>query len=213
MGFTSKTQIMKKILIASVIVGSLITSVASAKTQGNYIGIDVIRSNSSFNQIEVNGFESERNIYNIQSNDQISYGLNYKYAFNFNNMFIAPGAFYENTNLSMIDKDQDTWEIETRNGIKVDIGYDFNDTIAAFGTAAIAQNNYNVDWKSVGASNNDSDISPSLGLGVKFSLTDHIAFNLAYELTTVEMEAPSVGTTQTVSFDVDILKIGASYKF
>lgn len=108
----------------------LLASSSYAKTEDRYIGVDVSR----FNVMDKS--TSPRN-------SQISpaFGLNAKYAVNFNNVFIAPGIFaYFN-----ITKDKEsgygyTFNRSVKNcyGIKADLGYDLTDKFVLYATGSFA---------------------------------------------------------------------------
>jgi hypothetical protein len=84
-------------ITSSILLSILSASQANAKTEGSYFGVDLIRNSaqvkSNSNLASDQEFGSE--YYNHKKNDS-SYGagINYKYAFNFDNFFVAPGISY-----------------------------------------------------------------------------------------------------------------------
>jgi hypothetical protein len=86
---------MKKLLIISSLIASLTAASANAKTEGSYLGIDLLKTNT---QVKGTGIGEDYGVgwFNTKAKDSsIGFGLNYKYAINMNNFFIAPGLFYE----------------------------------------------------------------------------------------------------------------------
>ena len=93
---------MKKTLSLITIASSLLASQAYAKTEGNYLGIDVLRSAAKVKSTSTLASDQvgDASPYYAHNKKDSSYGvgLNYKYAFNFNSFFIAPGASYNMLN-------------------------------------------------------------------------------------------------------------------
>lgn len=205
---------MKKLFITATIVASLFSSIASAKTEGNYVGVDVLRSSSSAGTSKwTDGSDNFISDSKIKDSDQISLGVNYKYAVNFNNFFVAPVVFFDYTNISAKDFVGDDWKLTARAGARLDLGYDVTDKIAVFVNAGLANNYYDVDWKSEGARKKDSDLSATFGAGVKYSILDNMDVGLTYEKSEFEMESPVTPGKQLTKFDIDVIKVGAAFKF
>ena len=132
----------------------------NARTVGNYIGIDLIKTNLSFSTEEFM-HPAIQNISpiakSIQTNASSSYsfGLKYGYALNYRGFFIAPGLIYEKNNvknyLNRSTKNagpeadffgKSYSKINKRYGAKIDIGVDINDSFSLYGTVGRAINYY-----------------------------------------------------------------------
>lgn len=125
----------------------------NAKTSGNFLGIDLITSKNSFQNIQYFTYETEFHRHTNPSSTR-SYGINYSYAFNYKNFFIAPGFVFENNrSLNHLNRQSNTGHlinnygtsynsIKKRYGIKFDVGYDLNDNIAVYATIGQALNYY-----------------------------------------------------------------------
>ena len=78
---------MKKTLSLITIAGSLLATSAHAKTEGNYLGIDVLRSTAkvkSTSTLASDNADGLGSFYNHKNRDSAyGFGLSYKYAFNF----------------------------------------------------------------------------------------------------------------------------------
>ena len=126
-----------------------------ARTVGNYVGIDIIKTALSFS--------SERTIYqtnklekSIQSTPEPSYsfGFKYNYAVNYHGFFISPGLIYEkNSNKGHFNSDgnaksalkrygQSYSKINQRFGVKLDLGNDITEDFSIYGTLGYALNDY-----------------------------------------------------------------------
>lgn len=194
---------MKKLLITTTIIGSLISSIAFAKTEGNYIGIDVLAT-----QVK-DTFSNEK-----ETNIDVGLGLNYKYAINFNHFFVAPGAYFNYNNASVHEDGQFTYDFESKlkysYGLKVDLGYDITDKFAAFTSIAYQENRIEYDDSDPTAGVTfDRDFrveSFVYGIGTKYSINTRVDVNLAYEYVDYKNQSNS-------SINPDVIKIGLSYKF
>ena len=133
---------MKKTLSLIAIVGSLFATSAYAKTEGNYVGIDVLRSTAkvkSTSTLASDNADGLGSFYNHKNRDSAyGFGLNYKCAFNFNNFFVAPGISYEFLNNDVksgfIDDSSNYFSqnIKLKNSVsfRTNVGYDINDQFA-----------------------------------------------------------------------------------
>jgi len=128
----------------------------NAKTIGNFIGIDLIKTNTTFSMHQLY-LDSIYNDYNPYTDPTPSYGYGFKYNFaiNYRKFFLSPGIFYENNqNKNNFNKssykeyNQDYFygnsfvKIKDRYGIKLDLGYDINDYFSFYGSAGIVNNRY-----------------------------------------------------------------------
>ncbi|MDA7705517.1 outer membrane beta-barrel protein [Rickettsiales bacterium] len=207
---------MRKLFITTAAVCSLMSSLASAKTEGNYVGIDLVQTQTSATKTkDGNGTTPNSTTFKVRDENNISLGLNYKYAFNFNNFFIAPGVLVDYANVSAHDSVNDSWNLDYRLGLNIDLGYDITDKIAVFAKTGLVNNYYHVNWAG-NKEKSGSDLSLSYGLGAKYSVLDNLDAVLSYETSSLDMESPNYVTKvgkETTRFELDIIKIGASYKF
>jgi outer membrane autotransporter protein len=210
---------MKKLLIAATIIGSLASSLTNAKTKGNYVGLNIIKTDMQATQNTYNNV-STNNGFKLADEDQISLGIDYKHAFNFGGFFVAPGGFFEYSNVSTKDESGTTYNadynLNFRLGAKVDLGYDITDKFAAYTNLGLVANGYSYDYKANNGSSlelSDSAVALSYGLGVKYALRDNLDINIEYEVSEFEMDVSGLGNTETQDFDLEIIKVGAAFKF
>lgn len=131
-------------------------NIVNAKTIGNYIGIDLIKTSTSFSmhQQYLKPSDNDKNPYSDPT-PSYGYGLKYNYAINYQNFFLSAGLFYENNQnknnfnkSSFAQYNQDYMygnsfvKIKDRYGLKFDLGYDVSDDLAFYGTAGIVNNKY-----------------------------------------------------------------------
>jgi len=203
-----------------------------AKTQGSYVDLNIIRTDIS--AIKTNyqltdpatttiGSADNSEYDSFRDDDKVSYGLAYKYAFNFDNgLFVAPSLFFDYSNVSA-SADTSTYykkSLKHRGGVKANIGYDITDKLSFFVNGGYAYNRYKVATYYDGEIYKGSgyDFAPSYGFGAKYSITDNLDLNLEYELSKITMEDPeiyknSLTIISETELDLRVLRFGVSYKF
>ncbi len=180
---------------------TMVASLSFAKTEGNYVGLNLLYSELETNP-DLPGAESEYNL---------GYGIDYKYAINFDNQFyVAPGAFF-----NMVDSEikaesvlgRFDLEVSNQVGFGVDLGYDFNDNIAAFVTLGIGQVRAELVEEdkitNLTSITKDTDEFRSAGIGVKYDLNNGYNVNFGYEM---------IGFADG-DLEISTFKLGASYSF
>ena len=132
----------------------LFSTKLQARTIGNYVGVDLIKTNLSFSMIktiyETNLIEKSRQ---TVPDSKHSFGFKYNYAINYRGFFISPGIIYEKNkvknhfNYSSADAEsiysvygKSYSKINQRYGIKLDLGGDINDNLSIYGTIGQAVN-------------------------------------------------------------------------
>ena len=161
-----KFNILKNLKITTIIVFFILfyPTILNARTVGNYIGIDLIKTNLSFsmertvfyNKDANNEYKNEyKKSAQTDPSSAYSFGLKYNYALNYRGFFISPGLIYENNNTKNYFN-KSTKNAESRNdffgksyskinkryGIKIDIGADINEDFSIYGTIGSAINHY-----------------------------------------------------------------------
>lgn len=212
---------MKKLLITMSVLVSLISSAALAKTEGSYAGLDLLRTSIRYKErYSVFGLAPQDNGPNY-SNSNYGLGLNYKYAFNFSNAFIAPGLIYEYNNVSAKGDEGIRLAIRNRYGVKTDIGYDVTDKVAPYFTVGYGNISYStrnfVGNQTASIDGNAHDWF--YGAGVKFDVSEKVAINLEYNLQKFKAKATIPDPNNQYSYSgnfrtkFEALKLGVSYKF
>jgi opacity protein-like surface antigen len=127
----------------------------NARTVGNYVGIDIIKTALSFSS-ERTVYETnkiEKSIHSVPS-PSYSFGFKYNYALNYRGFFISPGLIYEKNNNKGYFNSANNAESETKRygksyskinqrlGTKLDLGADITGDFSIYGTLGYALNYY-----------------------------------------------------------------------
>ncbi len=175
---------------------------AFAKTQGSYAQFNILHT-TFFNQDFYGSVNEE---------SDLGFGVEYKHAFNFNDFFIAPAAFYNRNNvyLNYSDRDGNSYadKLNYSHGFKSDFGYDITDKFAIFITLGLAKINVSTkaDFGTNVDSSNGTEKAHTYGGGVKYSVSDNFDIQFSYE---------SLGyTNKNIQrhFDPEVFKLGFAYK-
>ncbi len=210
-------MINKKLLIASSLAASIAASSAFAKTEGNYVGLDLVLTKAD--NVTYKGSQSSRFEANKEDSTGLSFGANYKYAFNINNFFIAPGLFYEDNHtdnrflFNNLFFASDIIKINRRYGLKFDAGYDLTDNFSAYLTNGIATVNYSVDWHEDG-STSGNNIRYFYGAGLAYNISKSFTMNIEYNNTPQALSFKTPSADTKINADLSsIYKLGLSYRF
>ena len=159
---------------------------SSAKTAGHFVNLDVVFTRGNFNERYTrNTKPTPVNAQPSYHNQGIGGSLGYKYAFNFNGFFVAPGVFFEHNDTEIRGTEGNSRanvNIKDRYGFKTDLGYDVTNIFAPYFTTGynrISYSTQNFSSKKTflrDASNNDW----FYGAGFKIRYSDHVAFNAEY---------------------------------
>ncbi len=202
---------MKKLITVSSVISVLAGSSAFAKTEGNYLGVELLRTKAE-HLYKTNGVVN--NTLGKFDDSATGYGLNYKYAFNFgNNVFVAPGIFYDKIGTSAEDLDHDPINIQSRYGVKLDVGYDLTNQAAIYFTNGFAKTRYSVDWLTT---NSGEIVSTTpfvyfYGIGATYQASKNITFNAEYNRQHISLMSPSA--IVTARSKIEVMKVGIAYSF
>lgn len=186
---------MKKLLVAATVAGSLISSMAFAKTEGNYIGVDLLATQA-------------KQIFNTTNKEKeidFGVGVNYKHAINFDGFFVAPGVYFDFNNASVNDGPTEL-EAEYSYGLVVDLGYDINDKIAAYVALGYKEARLTTSSNNVDTASQTEELI-TYGIGTRYSLNEDLDLNLSYEY------GDYVGKGISSSVNTDIVRLGVAYNF
>jgi opacity protein-like surface antigen len=228
---------MKKLLIISSIVASLATASTSAlaKTQGHYLGLDLLRTQAeakSNSTAVADQTVSMQQYYNHKDSDtSYGFGINYKYAFNFDNFFVAPGVSVDllgnkiKSGFSTSANDPYSQEIKLNSRLtaQANLGYDLTDQFAAYVPLGISSFSYEMKTADVSGNNyiqtkkTGNETSFFFGLGFSYQPVKNIAVNLEYN------RIPNLQITSGAAtfnngkirsdIDVNMVKLGLAYNF
>jgi opacity protein-like surface antigen len=202
------------------------------------IGFDLIRTRFSYiEKVRIsNGQIFE---YPGGSGKTFGIGFSYKYAFYFNDLFVAPGVFAEKLNLdggyhsgTQGDRGSGRNEvrIKDRIGTKVDIGYDINKTFSPYLTVGYAMVGYaskgygegddGVDFYPLYRTNNGHASTMLKGAGIRINLTKDFSLNAEYNRQKFiaksglrQQDGVTLVNKNFLQMKLDIVKIGLIYNF
>lgn len=201
---------MKKLILLTAIFATL-SSQSFAKTEGSYFGIDVIRNSMNVNSSSNSPHSSDAAWYNHKkSDDAFGVGLNYKYAFNFNNFFIAPAVsfnFANNKTSSRYDDPQSftslgvTYkvnnpyshqaQIKSQLNLQANFGYDVTDNFAFYVPLGVSSISYQIDTDDralfngvttdyITTKQTGRKTAGFIGVGLSYQIAKNLVVNLEY---------------------------------
>ncbi|MBP7710606.1 MAG: outer membrane beta-barrel protein [Rickettsiales bacterium] len=216
---------MKKLFAISLLAASFVSNAALAKTEGSYVGIDLLNTKVKFYERYTNSTTPTATDRKPSfSHSDYGFGLHYNYALNANGLFVAPGVFWELNN-STVNGHGDTQDlqrlkIKNRYGLKLDVGGDITNVIAPYLTGGYVAIHHN-GREYFSGNNTRSRSSTSMewfyGAGVKFNCDKETAVSIEY--TTQSFDVRNFVDGNTVNLDsrfrtrMDVLKFGVSYRF
>jgi hypothetical protein len=223
---------MKYLTIISLAASFFILSPAAfAKTEGSYLTAEAIRTHLRYYKRYYNNtdYAGIRTRPSHTGTDNYGGGLSYKYAFNLNGLYFAPGIFYEKHDASVNGYNpQDGYnfqrmEISNRYGLKSDIGFDighFSPYITG-GYSAITYRTINYHTIGINTMGVTTEVAHDFfyGGGFKFEIPrTALSLNLEYNVNSFAAKtkvAPGHSENPHYEFRTkfDIFKIGLSYNF
>ncbi len=226
---------MKKFILITTLASVLSTSAAFAKTEGDYFGIDILRTSASTKSNSNAAADSALSQYYSHSSKDsaVGFGINYKHAFNFDKFFVAPGIFLERLGTKSSagfatdssDGYNQSVSLNNRYGVKADFGYDITDKFSAY--VPVGFNAVSYEMRTFDQNYSEYVVSKKTGnktgyfygLGFSYALTDNFGINFEYnKLSKLKLTSAADVTvinsgTIVANTKVQIFKIGASYKF
>jgi len=227
---------MKKISsLIAILTINLFAFSANAKTEGSYVGLDLIK-----NSVQV---KSNSNLASDQANfsqfynhkkDDTAYGggINYKYAFNFNNFFIAPEVAFNFLNNEIKagyagtqnNPYSQSLKLKSQASFQTNFGYDITDRFSAYIPLGISIFNYELNTKDVGSlgsyvttKKTGRESALFFGAGLAYEPIKNWIVNLEYnkfkEFKITSSTATISGGQIVAKTNVDAVKLGVSYRF
>jgi opacity protein-like surface antigen len=191
---------MKKLLLIVSVAASLATSNAIAKTEGNSVGVGLMRSASDHKSSASNEIHYQ--------DDTLSFGLNYKYSAPLgNNFYLAPGLSYDYIGTDTGPGGNDV-KINHRYSARVDVGYDIKEYLAAYLMAGYSL----VDYKITNTKGKKTsfEYAPVYGLGLNAQLCKEWTLNLEYTYQQADLNAPGDSISDT---RLETYMVGLAYNF
>jgi len=204
-----------------------------AKTEGMYIGFDLSRNNSDhkyrLDSASDSSLSTSSGVAEIASfdNDGYGYGVNLKNAYNFNGLYIAPVIFYETINTVATDKNKDQVSVNSRHGVKLELGYDVTKNISAYVNYGVGVVSYEVNFTNTQLGKQyGKDSSEIFGLGLNYNLDKNWVLSYEYNMQKVDLGTRVGSYDKTanppvlmgidhfgIKTEIKSMKLGVSYKF
>ncbi len=174
-----------KIALTSAVILAGSSSFALAKTQGSYAGFSVHKASVEHMDQYRNG-GSYTNKYGA---NKAGLGFDYKYAFNFGKVFVAPGVFVERIGTKGIDRNAVGNNVDikfnNRYGAKFDLGYDISDNTGLYFTNGLAHVQYKLshsDADGAGTAQvlNEGETAYFYGFGLMSHVRDDVTLGFEY---------------------------------
>lgn len=208
---------MKKTLSFITAISSLFISSQTFAKEGVYVGADLVTSNAQYKYVAtgVSGSNAQKKV----DGTDIGAGLTIGYKKSFGEIFVAPEIFYDYLNSSSKDYyynkgryRQDTLELRSRYGAKVNLGYDFADSFSGYVTYGLATVDHVDNFPTNPNSQGKWKTSAIYGLGATLNLNDNWAFKA--EFNSQRFNVPySYDGGVTSKVRLNTLKTGLVYNF
>ena len=207
---------MKRTLsLISIVSTIFLTSQANAK-DGLYAGVDLVLSKAKYKY--VNEGAAQTNPQSKIDGNGVGVGASIGYKKSFNQVFVAPEVFYDYLNSStkdyyhtQIPYQQDTLELRSRYGAKVNVGHDFTEKFSAYVTGGLANVDQITNSPSLKDSRGKTRTSAIYGLGAIFNLNDNWAIRA--EFNTQRFNATYYDPNVVSKTRLNVLKTGLVYSF
>lgn len=193
---------LSKIVAVSFLATSLFSVNAFAKTEGLTLGFGLTQNSVDYKNVILN-LDGAGGI-NQQPPSQASdtsrgYAFNLKYALPITDgIYLAPSVFYEVIDSSVSDRSNSAislgltsrtgieYSVNSRHGVKLDLGFDVTDELAVYATAGVGVVDYEVNTAHVTTilpSNQRKDGKNSSGIfgfGLNYDVAENLAVNFEY---------------------------------
>jgi len=220
---------MKKLILISSTLAVLAGSSAFAKTEGNYVTVDLHKaiSETHRNTLIVGG--TTQDDITKYTGQNTSLGASYKYAFNFDKIFLAPGIFYERIGTKVTTGPDDangsgpTMSVNNRRGVRLDLGYDFTNDFAAYVTTGITSTTYRTshpDADALGTAQSNQKFRGNktgylYGIGFTTNVAKDVSIGAEYNTQMLKVKSLHVVSGSDIRFKnrIDLYKVTLAYHF
>jgi opacity protein-like surface antigen len=196
-----------------------------SKTSGDYLSFELLRSEVSFQEKSASPSKFEY-LNGTASDDGLGFGISYKHSYTIEEIFIAPGVFFEfnNAEAKMTKKDSGITNenrklvINNRYGLRVDAGLDVTDVVAPYITLGVANVEYSTtDWSKTPAdakTKNGNKVGGFFGAGLKVEPHKNVAIYFEWQ-SQKGFNAKTAAASGGGGFEakIDVMKLGVAYKF
>ncbi len=189
-----------KLFTAASIVAILASSAAYARTEGASTSFNLLQNQLS------NKITAPSQTPTGTDSNKYGFGVSYKYAFNMDGMFVAPGVY---ANFNHGDKHEGS---KYGYGVRADLGYDINNNVAPYLVVGLGR--LNVQSTAVSNTAKAKTLNKNallLGFGVKTMVTENIDLNFEYNTQSFNLKQKG-GDVKTHN-KLQTVQVGVAYKF
>jgi opacity protein-like surface antigen len=227
-----KEKFMKKTFCLLTVIASLAATAANAKTEGHYLGINLLRTDAKVKSDSDAVADRTLPEWYLHQKSETDYGvgLSYGYAFNFNSFFITPQVSYDVLKSEVKvgypgtadDPFSQSVKIKNRLTAQANFGYDLTDKFSAYVPVGISSFRYQIQTSDISTTNtysksNGNEVSNFFGLGFSYQPVKHLAINLEYNkfqnLKITSERATFNSGRIKADVELEIVKLGLAYNF
>jgi opacity protein-like surface antigen len=192
-----------KLFTAASIVAILASSAAYAKTEGGSTSLNILQNQLS-TKVTAPADSQERA---HAAQNRYGFGVSYKYAFNMDGMFVAPGVY---ANFNHGDKDSGS---KYGYGVRADLGYDINNNVAPYLVVGLGRLNVqSIQLSDTTKAKSFNKSALLLGFGIKTTVTDNIDLNFEYNTQSFNLSNKKVNDLK-IHNKLQTVQVGVAYKF
>lgn len=198
-----KTKPMKKLLIATTLIGSLLSSAAIADNRHSLsIEASKIDVEQSFGSADYLG-----------SDDSILPTLRYGYKFQLNDFYLRPSVSYTFGDIEMKDTDRpnDSSTLSQILTLEGDAGYNITEKLGVFVTLGLMKANFERDVPSGNYKDDANGNGALVGVGVEYDIMDSLSVGVKYQHAQIDYGVQN--NSNDFEVEVDTIKVGLSYNF
>ncbi|NBV06744.1 MAG: porin family protein [Proteobacteria bacterium] len=209
---------MKKLSLLLAVAGVLISYQASAK-DGVYAGAGLLLSKTKYHYNDPSGISVDDGGFVTKENGHgVGGGAFVGYKKSFDQVFLAPEAFYDYLNTSTNDYyhhippyQQDTLNLRSRYGLKANVGYDINQSFSLYANYGYANVGYANRWPSDGKSESGNRFAAIYGIGGIFNINEN--WSVKAEINQQRFKIPATGDAAYSKVRLNVLQTSLAYNF
>ena len=145
----------------------------------------------------------------------MSFGVDYKYAFNKKRFFIAPGVFYDHNSNTNTDHNLNpslSEQLRYSYGLTLTFGYDVTYKINAYGVIGHSLNRISTSRANIGKEDSTTEAF-TYGIGASYTITETIGIKGSYNFGQYGKGSDLFNSTDEFNSDYHLGKAGIFIKF
>lgn len=228
---------LKRVTVLSFLVSALAFNANAQSGISAGIGINMSEVDHTSSGLGTDGVNFTNNNFtgSQSSDDAIGLSLNVKYKFDnvlIDNLYVAPSVFFDSIGTSSVEQSGAIYSVESRHGLKFDIGYKVIDNLDAYLSFGVSVVDYQINFGDIDTTaggnvfekadgRNSSEI---IALGVNYDISDIVdglSVNFEYNKQSLDLADALLHDTQNIesgfvvnsSTDIETFQLGVSKRF